>query len=251
MTSSRDTPWLHRLRPGAAAAPEIMFFPHAGGAAGFFRPLAGLIDPRLAVSAVQYPGRQERRREPLLATIAELADGAYQALLPVLREPATLVGHSMGSVIAFEVARRMERELGQGPAALVVSGRRAPSRPRQTRVHLLNDDLLADEIREAGGTDPRLLADPEIRAMILPVVRADYQAVEMYRYETGPRLRCPVIVLSGADDPAVSGDEAQAWAEHTDGPFTLRWFPGGHFFIADHGAEVAGVISDQVLTLAG
>jgi surfactin synthase thioesterase subunit len=240
--------WQLRLRPGVAHRTEVVCFPHAGGAASLYRPLAGLLDAELPVTAIQYPGRHDHRREPLITTIAGLADGVYRALDPARRGPMAFLGHSMGAVVAFEVAQRMEHELGEGPVVLFASGRRAPSRPRPSTVHLLDDDGLVAEIAAAGGTDPRLLDEPELLEMILPVVRADCRAIETYEYVPGPPLRCPIIALSGDDDRSVRVDEAQAWADHTAGRFELRLFPGGHFFLNAHLAEIVAVVGEHVLT---
>ncbi len=239
-------PWIHRFQPGPGGT-DLVCFPHAGGAASYFRPMAGLLGPDLRLSAVQYPGRQERRREPLLPTIAELADGAFRALAPSQGErPLAFFGHSMGAIVAFEVARRMEREFGDGPVALFASGRRAPDNFMATTVHQFDDDQLAEVMRSNGATDARLLEDPELRAMVLPAVRSDYRAIETYRYAPGPDLSCPVTALIGDDDPAVSPGDATAWARHTTGPFELRVFSGGHFYLADHAREIAGLISDRL-----
>jgi len=82
--------------------------------------------------------------------------------------------------------------------------------------------------------------------MILPAIRADYRAAETYVWEPGPPLSCPVTCLVGDDDPKVTVEEAAAWSEHTDGPFTLEVFPGGHFFLAQHQPAVIRLMTAQL-----
>jgi surfactin synthase thioesterase subunit len=82
--------------------------------------------------------------------------------------------------------------------------------------------------------------------MIMPTVRGDYTAVETYRYMAGPRLRCPVSVLLGENDPQVTLAEAKEWRDHTDGAFSLRSFPGGHFYLAEQNAQVAQVLTEDL-----
>ncbi|MFD5625416.1 thioesterase II family protein [Streptomyces sp. NPDC127072] len=229
--------WVRRFRPAPDAGARLVCFPHAGGAASFYFPVARALHPRVEVLAVQYPGRQERRSEEPLTDIGTLADLSFAALRPVLAERPVLFGHSMGAVVAFEVARRMEREDGVSPAALVVSGRRAPSCRREESVHLRTDEGVIAELKTLNGTDDSLLDDEELQRMFLPALRADYRAVETYACAPGPALGCPVTVFTGDRDPQVTMEEARAWREHTTGPFGLEVFEGGHFYLTARPAE--------------
>ncbi|MER6050122.1 alpha/beta fold hydrolase [Streptomyces sp. NPDC001793] len=242
-------PWLRRLRPGpaqpAAGAARVVCFPHAGGGAGAYRPLATAVAARTAggrpyeVLAVQYPGRNDRIRESRVEDLRALAAGVHRAVAPLAGRPLILLGHSMGALVAYEVARLLERA-GTGPAHLLVSSAWAPSRVRGGTVHLRDDEGLIEEIRRTRGTDPRLLDNPDVLAMALPVVRSDYRAVETYRDRAGPPLAAPVTALTGDDDPLVDVEDVAAWRQHTAGGFRLRVFPGGdHFYLSGHWAELA------------
>lgn len=243
-TASR---WLRRFHPRQDAPARLVCFPHAGGAAGFYFPLSGTLAPAVETLAVQYPGRQDRRTETGPGTVEELADGITEALVPVLDgRPLALFGHSMGAVLAYEVARRLEHGAGSPPAALFASGRRAPCRRRTEDMHLREDRALLEELRDLGGTDPRLLDDPAVMRLLLPAVRRDYRAIETYRYRPGPRVSCPVTVLTGDRDPRTTTDEAHDWQRHTTGGCTFAVFPGGHFFLSDHLTDVAALVTDRL-----
>lgn len=244
-----DGLWLRRHTPAREATRRVVCFPHAGGSASFFHPLARVAAPGVEVVAVQYPGRQDRLGEPCVEDLETLADHVHDAL--ARRDdgvPTVLFGHSMGALVAFEVARRLGRAALSRPARLVVSGRRAPSVVREETVHLLDDDGLAAEVARLGGTDPRLLADQEIRDLVLPAVRGDYRAVETYRHEPGEPLSCPVTVLTGDTDPRVTEAEARGWEPYTRGPFALRVFPGGHFFLNNRWPEVMELLAEPLGT---
>jgi pyochelin biosynthesis protein PchC len=118
--------WIRGYRrvPGGVS---LFCFPHAGGAASYFRGWPAGLAPGIEVLAVQYPGREDRAVEPCLTTVADLADQIQAALGPSLPGTFAFFGHSMGAILAFEVARRIAREQGRGPAHLFVSGR--PLRP--------------------------------------------------------------------------------------------------------------------------
>ncbi|WP_327682106.1 thioesterase II family protein [Kitasatospora sp. NBC_00458] len=242
--------WCRRYHPAPQAANRLICFPHAGGSASFYFPVSAQLSPGTDVVAVQYPGRQDRRSEPCIDDIRQLADELYPVLRPLADRPLTFFGHSMGAVIAFEVARRFERD-GEGPVHLFASGRRAPSRYREDEdVHTRDDDGILAEIRSLNGTDAQVFADDEIMRMVLPALRSDYKAVETYRSEPGAVLRCPITVLTGDADPKTSMDEARDWQAHTSGAFDLKVFQGGHFYLGSRPGEVLKVLSVHLDALA-
>jgi pyochelin biosynthesis protein PchC len=244
MTTATAQLWLRRYHRAPAGAPRLVCLPHAGGSASFYFPFSAALEPVAQVLAVQYPGRQDRRDDPCLENVRELAEAIFDALaaVPDLGE-AALFGHSMGAVLAFEVARLMERRSGIRPRRLFASGRRAPSRVRPERVHTYSDAALLAQLEMLQGTDARLLADPEMRRLLLPVIRSDYRAIETYRCADGATVSCPITVLTGDADPWTSADEAADWKRHTSGGCTVREFTGGHFFVAEHQREIVDLVA--------
>ncbi|MFD5419248.1 thioesterase II family protein [Streptomyces sp. NPDC127069] len=251
MTTLRATtaanPWIRRFHPPARpdTSPVLVVLPHAGGSASYYFPLSRDLAAHAEVLTVQYPGRQERLSEPSPDTISGLVDGVEGALAPWRERPLVLFGHSMGAVLAYELTRRLEAS-GAAPRGLILSGRRSPLVPRHDDLHTLDDDALLAHVRALSGTDTTLLADPELQAMILPALRSDYHAVGTYRHEPGPLLRTPVSVLCGESDPRAAVPEAMAWRELTEGAFTFRGFPGGHFYLAERHEAVTSAIADDL-----
>jgi len=239
----QHSPWIRRFREAPQASVRLVCFPHAGGSATFFFPLAEELTPQAEVIAIQYPGRQDRYREPCVNDMTELVGQSLEALLPWTDRPLALLGHSMGATVAFEVARRLEAE-GIVPRALLASGRRAPTCAPGTGIAALDDRSLLAELELLHGTDARLFQDEELLGMVMPAIRSDYEALEGYRYRPGPALACPVVALTGDDDRRVSPEQARAWSEVAGTSFGLRVFGGGHFFLGERTAEVAGAVRD-------
>ncbi|MFF1918024.1 thioesterase II family protein [Streptomyces sp. NPDC058239] len=237
--------WVRRFHPAPEATTRLVCFPHAGGSASYYFPVSRTLSPEIDVLAIQYPGRQDRRAEPCVPDLRTLADLVVQRLAPWLDRPLALFGHSMGATLAFEVAVRLERS-GTVPLSLFASGRRAPSRHRTETVHLLDDDGLIANVKRLSGTATQILDDDEVLRMVLPSIRSDYKAAETYRYQPVPRLHCPVVVLTGDQDPQVTLDEAEAWANHTTGTFELTRFSGGHFFLNNHAHRVTKELRDHL-----
>ncbi|MFF5077648.1 thioesterase II family protein [Actinoplanes sp. NPDC000266] len=241
-SSAPSEAWLRRFRPSGDAASSLVCLPHAGGSASFFFPLARALAPDVDVLAVQYPGRQDRRHEPGIDSIPTLADLVADSLRSLDDRPFALLGHSMGALLAYEVALRTAAAGRPTPAHLFASGRRAPSRYRDDRFHLSSDGDMLAHVRRLGGPGSAALDDPELREMVLPVIRNDYRAVETYRHDPSAVLDCPITVLTGDRDALVSTDEARAWAAHTTGPTDLEVLPGGHFYLSDSTGQVAELL---------
>jgi pyochelin biosynthetic protein PchC len=239
--------WIRRFHPSPQAAVRLVCFPHAGGSASFFHTLSKLLHPQVEVLAIQYPGRQDRRSEPLVPDIGELAERIAEALRPWDDRPSALFGHSMGAVVAFETARLLPKE----PTALFASGRRAPTSVREDSLHLADDRTLVAELLRLDATAATLLEDEEMLAMILPALRNDYRAVERYRYRPGPPADFPITALIGDSDPRVTREEAHAWSGLTTAPFTLRAVPGGHFYLSTQWPRLATLLGDFLMPAAG
>ncbi|MEV7019818.1 alpha/beta fold hydrolase [Streptomyces sp. NPDC093991] len=232
--------WLRRFGPPAEGAMRLVCFPHAGGGASSYHSLGRALSPQAEVLAVQYPGRQDRRHEPPLPRLSELADRIAETL-DALDDgaPYALFGHSLGALVAYETARRLDRS-GRTPHRLFVSARCAPTAGAGPTDELADDAALLAEVRRLGGGD--VLDDPEIQAMALPALRADYQALRSYAWRDGPGLRCPVTVLTATHDPLCAPEQATDWLRLSVLPGRSRVFTGGHFYLQDRVTEVARAV---------
>ena len=168
--------WVRRFHDAGNDCTTLVCFPHAGGSASYFFRFSQALSPDVRVCAIQYPGRQDRCREPFVETIDELADQIYPVLNSVINGPGALFGHSMGAVLAFEVARRFEKLSQIRPTTVFASGRRAPSRLGDAVIRLRDDADVVQQMRKLGGTDPRLLADADTLELVLPAFRNDVRS---------------------------------------------------------------------------
>ncbi|MFI7129719.1 thioesterase II family protein [Nonomuraea sp. NPDC050153] len=221
---------------------RVVCLPHAGGTAGFYLSWAANAPAGLEVLAVQYPGREDRITEPCTADLGELSDAIAAALAPLDDRPLVLFGHSLGAIVAYEVARTLEAAYGVRPAHLVVSGRRAPSDPPGGDVHRWPDAEMVDELVRLGGTDSTLLRQPEARSVYLPAIRADFRLAETYRRRPGPEPSCPLTAVIGTGDTEVNAEQARQWAAHTTAAFSLRLLPGGHFYLLKEEDAVLAIL---------
>lgn len=223
----------------AAGGAQVFVFPHAGGIAASFLQWQAMAGPELSLQVAQMPARGIRMHEPPADDVAEVVDQLTTAVVERASGPFLLFGHSLGALVAFEVTRELRRRGAPDPLALLVSGAEAPqTRLIRRRFHELDDAGLIEALRDFGATPAELLADREMMELILPGVRADFALSERYTYRAEPPLALPVHVLLGDRDEHVDLDRAAGWALECAAPPQRHVFAGGHFFLADHQAEI-------------
>jgi medium-chain acyl-[acyl-carrier-protein] hydrolase len=169
--------------------------------------------------------------QPTTTSLPDLLDDLVAGFARRLASPFIFIGHSMGALVSFELARTLRRNNLTGPTHLIISGHRAPQLPhRRPRVHAEPDSVLLDRLKELDGTPPEVLGEPELLELLLPRLRADLAVCETYDYRCEPPLSCSITALGGTSDPEVNRDDLRAWSHQTTTGFSSYTFPGGHFF---------------------
>jgi surfactin synthase thioesterase subunit len=176
----------------------------------------------------------------------ELTDRLVAELLPHLGPRFALFGHSLGALVAFSLCRSLEA-LGRAPAHLFLSGAGAPHCGTDgAAVSTLPDDALIAHVRRLGGLPSEVLEYDELVALLLPVMRDDFELAESYRPLDRHRLTTPVTALAGLDDRTAPPPAVRAWRDLVDGPFDVVVLPGAHFFVLEHEAEVLATIQTRL-----
>jgi medium-chain acyl-[acyl-carrier-protein] hydrolase len=223
----------------------LLCFPHAGGGAGSFVRWTGAFPPSVTPIRVQLPGRENLSAVPPLDQVDEVIAG----LLPQVRalpQPIALYGHSMGALVAFELARALRRA-GAAPAHLFTSGRRAPQlAPTRQPIHHLPDDEFALALENSGGAVGFASQTPTLLKYTVPLTKADLRLCEEYVYRPEPAFPFPITVFHGLDDTVVDLAEADAWRAQTTSDFAMHTFAGDHFFHQRHRKLIAHHIADAL-----
>lgn len=221
--------WLVCPQPNSSATARLFIFPYAGGSPSSFNKWTVEFPNTIEVSIVHYPGRGSRFNEPPIKELSVLVEEIANAIQPELDKPFFFFGHSLGAVIAFELARR----LGTQPKILFVSACGAPHIPNPNRpIHSLSDSEFIKSLQELNGLPAEVAGNAELMELLLPVLRADFEAVENYQYTSSEqRLNCPIVAFGGSEDAHVDRTRLESWDHLTTGSFKSQYFSGDHFFI--------------------
>ncbi|MGD8400920.1 MAG: alpha/beta fold hydrolase [Bacillota bacterium] len=228
-------------------AKRVFCFHYAGGSSAVFKHWARGGLP-VAFIPVELPGRGTRISEPCPDEVASLLAELIPSLTAAIADrPFCLFGHSMGAVLAFEVAYLLRNQYGLQADKLIVAGRQAPHYPDPFEFKTyMGDEALIRELRRLGGTADQILESSEILQFLLPMIRSDYKLHESYIYR-GQKLDIPIIAHTGRHDADAGAAVMKHWEEVTDGPFELHEFDGNHFFVQNLGEkylrELIGVIT--------
>ncbi|MGW3679883.1 thioesterase II family protein [Streptomyces prasinus] len=224
--------WWTTLGVGTRPAPRfrVVAFPHAGGWPSAFRSWAQVLPEDVELVVAQLPGRGARINEPPQTRVGPLVDALVRGLADLPRLPYAVVGHSFGSVLAYELTRAMEQK-GLAPHLLAVSARQAPCFPSEPPfAHLRSDAELLEHLLDIGGITPQLMSRDDLVRPSLRAIRADLEAMEHYeRPLSGTGV--PVLALGAADDPVVVAERLHLWSLETTGAFSRLMFTGGHFYL--------------------
>lgn len=240
--------WFPRLKTTRPTRLRLFGFPYAGVGITAFRGWADALPPGVEFRPALFPGRESRWREKALAHMAALADHLFTAIQPWLDLPFAFYGHSLGGLIAFELTRQLRREHTALPVHLFISSRRPPHLPdRYQPIHALPDPAFIQAVQERYNGIPSLIQqDPELMALFLPTLRADFSVFETYPYIDEPPLEIPLSIFGGEQDPGVSRAELAEWRRHTTAAFSQRMFPGDHFFLQSQRAAVLAEIAHEL-----
>ncbi|MCR6105809.1 thioesterase [Salipaludibacillus agaradhaerens] len=229
-----NTAWLHFFKSiNDKAKYRLYCFPCAGGGALSFQSWSNMFGSEIEVCAIQLPGRESRFNEDTITDIYEISRKIANEIIEIQKEgkPFVFLGHSMGSLISFEVARYLRKKEFQLPNQIFLSSINAPENNKFNRyIHKLSDGEFLNYIKILNGTPEGFFNDPRVQKLYLPILRSDFKAVEMYEFYSEEPFHFPITVLGGEEDKLISTEGLERWQRETNSTFTLKLFPGDHFY---------------------
>ncbi|MCX7748495.1 MAG: thioesterase domain-containing protein [Clostridia bacterium] len=228
---------------------KLFCFPYAGGSAAIYSRWRSQLDNRIELVPVELAGRGKRIKENFYENIPDAIEDIYGKIVPLAKEyEFAFFGHSMGSVIVYELCKRMIDHGLRQPIHVFVSGRYPPHiKKREKLLHMLPLNEFKDEILEIGGTPREVFENEELSQIFVPIMKADYKLVETYKYvENNIKLDCGLTVFNGKFDKGVDLKDVYEWKKYTSCDSKFYEFEGGHFFIHNYTDEIVRIINETL-----
>jgi medium-chain acyl-[acyl-carrier-protein] hydrolase len=239
--------WFQQNRTDQSIKLKIFCFPYAGGTTQIFNKWADMLPSAVQVIPVELPGRGTRLKETPYVSASALIEDLVEAIRPLLDRPYLFFGHSMGAILAFELARELRRKFDSLPRGLIVSGRRAPQIPNdEPLTYNLPKAEFIEELIKLDGTPREVIEHSELMEIMIPLLRADFQLVQTYRYTAGEPLNCPLFVYGGLRDPHIPRERLLPWKDVAGSDFKLHMLPGDHFFIRSSQAQLLALLTRDI-----
>jgi surfactin synthase thioesterase subunit len=246
MTMAQFDRWLLRQQ-GPGRRVRLFCFPYAGANASVYMPWQSEVSSSIEICAIQLPGRGKRYRDVPCTSFEPMIETLAQTIQEQPYLPFAFFGHSMGGLLAFEVARYFKRYHLPMPRKLIISGCAAPRyRGFPTKLHLLDDHALIEVLKDFNGTPREVMENRELMQLLLPAVRSDFALLYDYRYHPAPVLDLPLSVLAGRSDGHTSVEQVRGWEEETTGACSPHWFDGDHFFIHSNSNAVVRFVNKEL-----
>jgi medium-chain acyl-[acyl-carrier-protein] hydrolase len=242
--------WIRVFKPEKEARLRLFCFPYAGGSASIYLKWPLLLSPLIEVCAVELPGRGDRLREPPFTNMPALVRTLVEIFSSWSDKPFAFFGHSMGGVIAYELACALQREAKPLPLHLFVSGCGKPGRATDKPIRYnLPEPQFLQALRELGGTPVEVFDNAELLELLMPILRADFQLIEEHQAAETALLNCPITGLCGREDLEIPIADVEMWDETSAREFSLRVFQGDHFFIKSNETLVVNTVLQTLAQL--
>ena len=226
---------------------RLFCFPFAGGGAAAFANWQDGLAPHIQVNALQPPGRGARFGETPYREWRPLIDELVEALRAWVDLPYAFFGHSLGGLVAFELAHACAHAGLPAPCHLFISATNAPgTKPERPDITLMDDRALIARLRTYSGTPPEILGNEALMELLLPAIRADLTLLQNDKYQRRPALSAPVTLLAGRDDPHLVHDDLLHWRRETTAEFRQEYFPGNHFYLQPELAAVCRLLRESL-----
>jgi medium-chain acyl-[acyl-carrier-protein] hydrolase len=248
--------FVHQQRPanagGLQPCSRLFCFPFAGGSPAVFSGWGQQLGPEIEVFAAHPRGRGMRFRERPDTMVQGMVEDFLSVVETHLDLPYVFYGHSLGGLIAFEITRQLQARGLRLPERLILGASAPPHLGLiHEAIHHLPDPEFIVALQERyAGIPQEVLREPELLAMFLPALKADFTAYELYRFaETAP-VNCPISVFAGESDPGIRPSMLEQWARHTSQAFSCDVVAGDHFFLVESAPIVQASIRNALTPVA-
>lgn len=225
---------------------HLICLPYSGGSSFAYQPLAAYWPKTWKVTTLILPGRGRRIGEPLVVNMEDLVNDCWQQIKDSLQQPYTFFGHSLGSRLAYLLAHKAREEGCLLPVHLFLSGTKGPSVPQVTPYrYLFSKTAFKKRLESYGGISKEILNDTAAFDFFEPIIRADFQAIETYKYYQKPALNISTTVITGTEEE-MTKNEIQKWQKEFTTKVTFIKMQGNHFFLFAHAQQFVALMQNHL-----
>jgi surfactin synthase thioesterase subunit/acyl carrier protein len=236
--------WLVIPRPNPLARTRLLCFHDAGGNASLYHPWQDLIDDYFELIMVELPGRVGSTGERSYTSLSALIHDMIPVLIPMLDKPFYFFGHSMGGLLAFELALTLRKSNLNLPAKIFISSTPALTTYSQQDVdHTMTEQRLIEMFPHL---DKATIGDDALQVMLVDLLRKDLQLIGSYQYVKEDPLPVPLVIIHGIDDSRVKKEQSDQWRRETSSSFRVISRPGGHRYIDDDAEFLTSLIQEDI-----
>lgn len=236
--------WFKTFKPNPKARIRLFCFHHSGGSASFFFRWVEHLSPSIELTAIQFPGREDRFSEPFINSLEDIVFQLSEGFNAHKDKPFFVFGHSLGALVGFEFINAIRNHYSILPSYLVVSAARAPHlNYKRLPLSQLEDESLIEKLKIYNGIDKHILNAYDLLNLFLPIIKSDFRLLDNYQYKVVEPLLCNILALGGENDQTVNCEDIHAWSSYTMSKFHYLPFAGEHFFLKNHQPAILKIIN--------
>ncbi|MBX4266071.1 thioesterase II family protein [Clostridium estertheticum] len=224
---------------------RLFCLPYAGGSEIIYYKWKNYLHPSIQLVPIQLKGRGKRFSESFYESLEEAVDDIFENIKDkIVDDDYAIYGHSMGSLLAYELYYKISEFNLRKPKHIFFSGYEAPSMIKKTEsTYTFPDYDFMKKVMELGGIPEELINNQEVLQIFLPIIRSDFKIVETYNYKKREeKILCDVSILNGKHD-SIDLEGILAWKNHVCRGFKVYTFNGNHFFINSNVENVTSIIN--------
>jgi len=241
------------LRPVPEPTYRLICFPFMGGSSDVFRPWAEFLDPGVELWTPEPYDLGEW--DPMLDKLAKNIELIFKGDIST---PLVIYGHSLGGLVAYEVALRLQNSTpGKYPLvkALIIGASGPPTMPgifhfitefseEQVLRALEDEEKFLKALVQLGIVENTHLHIKVLVQQVLFAMRHPKWYAQLSRSQESEIFKGTLVVVHGTKDTLMSNLEVfHAWQKHTS-QFHLHALDGTHSFMIEKAADVVKIVND-------
>jgi acyl transferase domain-containing protein/surfactin synthase thioesterase subunit len=248
--ANQTASWIAYHKPKPNSYLRLFCFHPWGSSASIFKNWSDELPPHIEVLPIQLPGRQQRLKEKPFTEFVTLIQVLGDFIHPYLDKPFAFYGHSMGALIAFELAYVVKQKYNINPQYLFLGGAQPPSDVSfLNRIENLSQNQTLNYLLDISEIPEAIYNDKSLVEEFMEIFKADLQLLQSYCHKEQEPLDCPIYIFGGVDDASISEKQLSLWYRYTQNTFKLQMLPGKHMFLNTSRKLILDIIYQEILKL--